>query len=83
MTQGVFSNRQSDAATKKHWVKTKGCTMLELNRWKSLTCAAAVATASFAVAASPAAALNPQPLPPRVLPTLGFLNPQPLPPLVD
>jgi hypothetical protein len=55
--------------------------MLELTRWKSLTCAAAVATASFAVAASPAAALNPQPLPPRVVrPTTVFLNPQPLPP---
>jgi hypothetical protein len=41
----------------------------------------AVAAGSFGVVAAPAAALNPQPLPPIV--QKGFLNPQPLPPIVD
>jgi hypothetical protein len=55
----------------------------------------AVAGGSLGMAATPALALNPQPLPPIVqsgfvspqpLPVLGqkgFLNPQPLPPIVD
>jgi hypothetical protein len=54
-----------------------------------------VAGGSLGMAASPALALNPQPLPPIVqsglvspqpLPVIGqngFLNPQPLPPIVD
>lgn len=55
----------------------------------------AVVGGSLGMAATPALALNPQPLPPIVqsglvspqqLPVLGqkgFLNPQPLPPIVD
>ena len=63
------------------------------SQWRRLTCAAALATACSATAASTAAALNPQPLPPRISGEryvsqqslssnwqISWLNPQPEPP---
>lgn len=52
-----------------------------MNLRLSIAGAALTAAASFGLAASPALALNPQPLPPIV--QKGFLNPQPLPPIVQ
>lgn len=57
--------------------------MPAINRRRRLTFAAAVATACSAMAASTAAALNPQPLPPRVTSGVWFASPETFPSTSD
>jgi hypothetical protein len=55
---------------------------LRLTRVLTSAAATALVCSAAVVSTSSATVLNPQPLPPRQVPTTIFLNPQPLPPLV-